>query len=86
VSALNKRWEEVISLAREQDERLQKQLNSSQDIYDQLETTTQWLLALKQDLAHKDYSVHDPADLQAKCTKFKVSVKKKFIMERSAEY
>jgi len=73
VASLNSRWEKVVSLAQEQDERLKRRLNSSQKLYDEMEAITEWLVAIKQDLANKDYSVHSPNDLQVKCKKFKVS-------------
>ena len=63
----------VVSLAREQDERLNGRLSSSQNLYDKLESLMEWLTALKQDLTNKDYSVDSPSDLQVKCKKFKVS-------------
>ena len=73
VASLNSRWEQVVSLAREQDERLNGRLSSSQNLYDKLESLMEWLTALKQDLTNKDYSVDSPSDLQVKCKKFKVS-------------
>ncbi|XP_070191463.1 dystrophin-like isoform X2 [Littorina saxatilis] len=75
VAALNERWEQVVSLAQEQDERLNGRLSSSKDIYDQIDNVMEWLTGLKQDLANKDYSVDNPNDLQVKVKKFK-SLKK----------
>ncbi|XP_076445085.1 dystrophin-like isoform X2 [Babylonia areolata] len=71
VTALNQRWEQVVSLAQQQDERLKGRLSNSQDVCDRIQALTSWLTHLKHDLANKDYSVSDPSDLQLKADKFK---------------
>lgn len=73
---MNARWEEVVALATEQNERLTEQLTHSKDIYDRIEGTSLWLAGLKQDLANKDYAILSPSDLQVKIKKFKVSARK----------
>ncbi|XP_076466610.1 dystrophin-like isoform X3 [Babylonia areolata] len=83
VTALNQRWEQVVSLSRQQDERLREGLTHSRQVGERLDMLTQWLTALRQDLANKDYSVHSTPDLQAKGQKFK-SLKKE-VGEREAE-
>ncbi|KAL8624968.1 hypothetical protein ACOMHN_039855 [Nucella lapillus] len=83
VGSLNKRWEGVVTLSRHQNKRLQGQLGLSQGVSDQMDALTQWLVALKQDLANKDYSVDSPSDLLVKCKKFR-SLKKE-VSEREEE-
>ncbi|XP_025099293.1 dystrophin-like isoform X3 [Pomacea canaliculata] len=83
VAALNARWEEVVALATEQNERLTEQLTHSKDIYDRIEGTSLWLAGLKQDLANKDYAILSPSDLQVKIKKFKAL--KKEVNEQQTE-
>ncbi|KAL8560189.1 hypothetical protein ACOMHN_021683 [Nucella lapillus] len=83
VAALNQRWEGVVSMAGQQDERLKGRLSNTQGVYDRMQGLTSWLTGLRQDLANKDYSVYDPDDLQVKADKFK-SLKNE-VSEREGE-
>lgn len=73
VEVLNDKWSQVVSLAQEQNERLKKAAQSSQDVYDKIAETTEWLDPIKIDLSNKDYSIDDPEDLLSKTKKFQVS-------------
>ncbi|XP_067674722.1 dystrophin-like isoform X3 [Haliotis asinina] len=75
VVSLNSKWERVVQMAEEQNERLKKLLGDSQGVYDKIDNITKWLEPLKVNLANKDYSVENANDLLVKNKKFK-SLKK----------
>ncbi|KAL5009782.1 hypothetical protein ScPMuIL_012087 [Solemya velum] len=70
VEVLNGKWSKVVSLAQEQNERLRKATQSSQEVYDKIAELTDWLEPIKLDLSNKDYSIDDPSDLHGKAKKF----------------
>ncbi|KAK3089530.1 hypothetical protein FSP39_004327 [Pinctada imbricata] len=71
VSTLNKKWDNVVTLAEEQNKRLKDALKSSEEIYERMKAITDWLEPIKEDLVNKDYAVDSPNDLSVKCKKFK---------------
>ncbi|KAK3712445.1 hypothetical protein RRG08_002775 [Elysia crispata] len=71
ISDLNARWEQVASLASQQNTRLETKLSKSQKVYDHIEALNIWLGEIKESLAHKDYAVENPEDLLEKAKKFK---------------
>ncbi|XP_041352153.1 dystrophin-like isoform X2 [Gigantopelta aegis] len=83
VKSLNEKWERVVVLAEEQNQRLTQLLNKSRKVYDQIDVLIRWLEAIKEDLSHKDYSVENTNDLLVKNKKFKNL--KKDVNEREFE-
>ncbi|XP_059157467.1 dystrophin-like isoform X5 [Physella acuta] len=71
VNDLNNRWEQVASLASEQNKRLTEALSKSQTIYERVEALNIWLTEVKVSLSNKDYSVENANDLLVKTKKFK---------------
>ncbi|KAL3882693.1 hypothetical protein ACJMK2_029006, partial [Sinanodonta woodiana] len=68
---LNDKWDRVLSLAKQQNERLKGLLDSSQNIHQKIELLIKWLEPIKEDLSNKDYAVENPNDLHVKTKKFK---------------
>ena len=74
VQDLNTNWNKVLTLAEQQHDRLKGSLDSSEEIYQQIERIISWLGPINEDLSNKDYAVESLNDLLVKNKKFKVGL------------
>ena len=74
VQDLNMNWNKVLTLAEQQHDRLKGSLDSSEEIYKQIERIISWLGPINEDLSNKDYAVESLNDLLVKNKKFKVGL------------
>ncbi|XP_052810329.1 dystrophin-like isoform X2 [Mya arenaria] len=71
VEEVNTNWNKVLMLAEQQRQRLKGSLDSSQEVYREINKIIAWLEPLKEEISNKDYSVESLNDLQVKYKKFK---------------
>ncbi|WAR08800.1 DMD-like protein, partial [Mya arenaria] len=64
VEEVNTNWNKVLMLAEQQRQRLKGSLDSSQEVYREINKIIAWLEPLKEEISNKDYSVESLNDLQ----------------------